>query len=213
MNKKEELKNRLINYLENYKAQKEGWQKVKRIYKKDGTEFKNKNANFEGAKFGQYEHIETELTPYLTIKYTYDKSYEGYTYKQYEEDHLKCYQNETELTEEEKKTKKLIDRPYSYKVYILSYEEIEEKIKEYINILEEKIKSLEEQIKNFDNVMSFAETIKENVKEFIKENKNKFFEEITLTNGKKFKDNSNSLYYFFSEYLRELMTNYELTYK
>lgn len=213
MSKKEELKNRLINYLENYKSQKEGWQKVKRVYKKDGSEFKNRNANFEGARFGQYEHIETELTPYLTINYTFNKINDYGTNKEYRTDHLKCYQDERDLTEEEKKTKKLISRPYSYDVYILSYEEIEEKIKEYINILEEKIKSLEEQIKNFDNIMLFAETIKENVKEFIKENKNVFFEEITLTNGKKFKDNSNILYYAFSEYLQELMTNYELTYK
>ena len=42
---------RLEKNIKNYEARIEAWQKVKRVYKKDGTNYKNITQNFEGCYF------------------------------------------------------------------------------------------------------------------------------------------------------------------
>lgn len=200
---KQEFKNRLFNYLEENKAELEAWQKVKRLYKKDGTEFKNKNANFEGACFGAYYPVETALHPYLTVNYKY-KYIDTYgTKTQYSSYSLQCYKDIRDLTEEEKQTKPITKRgTYYYDAWIFNYDEIEEAIKNHIKDLEEQIKDLEEQIKNIDFVLSFIDNTVGQIHEFVNKNSDKL-------QNKKYKFKSgNSLYYVMRDYLKAKTDSY-----
>lgn len=162
--RKEEITQKLERILNDYKAKLKGWQNVKRLTKKDGSDFAVKSKNIDGAKFGQYTHIESELHPYLTITYK-----DNYTWKQ---DSLQMYINVRDMEKDDirrNNTDKIKKDGFHYDVYIYDINECFEAINNYIEFLKEKIKDYETQLKNANKYIEKADKIINEIKELRKE--------------------------------------------
>ena len=161
--RREEIIKNLENELKDYQAKLVGWQNVKRLTKKDGSNFAIKGKNFDGAKFGQYSFVEDEMHPYLTITYK-----DNYTWRQ---DNLQMY---IYLDELKKDDTRLNNKEQIYNAgsiirstYIYNIEECFQAIQKYIKFLEEKITDYENQIKNANKYIEKADNVIKQIKELI----------------------------------------------
>lgn len=197
---RKETKEKLINYLLDYEAQIKALESVKRLHKKDGSDFAIKSKNFEGGAFGKYYPVETSTNPYFTIDYIWS---DIISKKHYNEINIQMFKYWDEMTNEEKKGKEETKgESWSRSTYIFNLDEIEERIKKtLLNTIERK-NYIEEQIALFDELADNLEKHITNIKEFFKNDvfNNKFY---------KFKT-SNSLKYALIDYLKEEIQSYNL---
>lgn len=108
------------------------WKKVKRITKKDGTEFKYISKSFENAKIGY------DFSGKPVLKICFHDDYNGYS-----NDEIWMYDSYNAYSKTQKYSKNTYINGVHYLTPIEAMEVVNEKIKYYENIINEKKETLE----------------------------------------------------------------------
>ena len=183
--KKEEIKTKLFKQLADCKLRLEKWEKVKRLRKKDGSGFANRQKNFDGAKFGLYSPCEDFMHPYLTIIYN------GYT----ESIPMFLYVDEIKKCDDKlKNTDQIVNvGGCTRSTYLFNIDECFIAINKHIEELKKMISDYEKQIEEADKAIEEADKLIEKINDFLKD--------------ENFKDGyfKNTLGYAISDYIRDSM--------
>ena len=135
----------LVRDLEMAKLEKECWEKVKVVKKKDGSDFANRNKSFENATFGPTSYMD-EFHPVVSVSGRGNKV--GYQNFQ-----LYCYLYIDEMSKDDPRVNQASPKVSCLRqTYILTADETFELIKKRIATLETRIKSIEKQIKDSKKV-------------------------------------------------------------
>lgn len=162
--------NDIILKLENYKKRneekKQAWEKVKRLYKKDGSEFAIKQKNIDGASFGKYNPNEDWMHPYLTVYY--------YCGSRYEEESIPMYlyidtMKKDDSRLENKDQIKEDSCCWVRSTYLFNIDECFEAIQEHIKFLNSKIEDYEKQLAIVEEITQKADSIINQANELLKD--------------------------------------------
>ena len=154
---------KLENYKKEYEEKKQAWENVKRLYKKDGSEFAVKQKNIDGASFGKYTPCEDWMHPYLTIYYG----------SRYQTESIPMYifidamkKDDSRLENKDQiKEGGSINRS----TYLLNIDECFEAIKQHINFLNDKIKDYQKQLAIVEEITQKADSIINQANELLKD--------------------------------------------
>ena len=124
----EEIKKGLEGYISHDIARMNAWKNVTLNKKKDGTDFVHIGKSFTNAKVGDYYPVEDWFNPYLTVRFEYINENGR---KDYGEDHMEIYTDEYAEYREKRSSSYS-----SYAHYILTPNEIMEKIEQRIKMFE-----------------------------------------------------------------------------
>lgn len=162
--RKEEITQKLERILNDYKAELKGWQNVKRLTKKDGTDFAIKSKNFGGASYMSSTYLSSEMHPCLILNYQSNGTYLQSELNMYIQ--VRDMKKEDTRRNNESKIKR---DSLHYDTYIYDIDECFEAINNYIELLKEKIKEYETQLKNANKYIEKADKIINEIKELRKE--------------------------------------------
>lgn len=165
-----ERKNRINNLKKvledrktDYQRQLEAWQEVRRVSKKDGSDFAAKSKNFINAKYEQSYDV---YSFQLRINY-YDST------GSYRNSTILCYENiDIYCKDERKRNAAVYCDPCSYPKYLLSVDEIFEKIEEKKQWLIEQINKVDFELQEIETTENEANQLLNNVLDFLKKHKN-----------------------------------------
>ena len=158
-----EIISKLENYKKEYEEKKQAWENVKRLYKKDGSEFAVKQKNVDGAFFGKYTPCEDWMHPHLTVYY-------GSRY-QTESVAMYIYVDELKKDDSRLENKDQIKEGGSFtrSTYVFNIEECFEAIKKHIKILDEIIEGYEKQLAIVEEIAQKADLIINQANELLKD--------------------------------------------
>lgn len=149
----EKIMNDLQNYKADAEARLEAWKNVKIVTKKNGEHFQSFNKNFEGADIGKYYSVEDSLHPYLTISYHVGNKYNTET------SNIEIFYYLDDLPDTDER-KKVYTPQFMRQTTVMTFEEIENRIKIEIENTEKQIVKYEDQIKRAENAYNnFAKAI------------------------------------------------------
>ena len=164
--KREDIILKISNNITDTKSRIEAWRKVKRLTKKDGSDFAIKSKNIDGAKFNSYTYVENYEHPYLTICYICNgfSKEESLPMFEYIDDMQK--NNDVRL---ENKDQIIEKHGISRGTYIYSIDECFQAIERYILKLENNLKEYIKQLDNADFYINKADKIINDIKSLINE--------------------------------------------
>lgn len=163
---REDIINKINSNIIDTKSRIETWRKVKRLTKKDGSDFAIKSKNIDGAKFGFYSYVEDSTHPYLTIYYRCNGASK--------EEHLEMFEyiddmQKTNDVRLENKDQIIPKSGISRGIYIYSIDECFQAIERYILKLENNLKDYKKQLDNADFYINKADKIINDIKSLINE--------------------------------------------
>ena len=155
---------KLENYKKEYEEKKQAWEQVKRLYKKDGSEFANKQKNIDGASFGKYNPNEDWMHPYLTVYYG----------SRYQEESIPMFLYIDTLKKDDSRlsNKDQIKEDGCCCVrstYIYNIDECFEAIQEHIKFLNDKIEDYKKQLAIVEEITQKADLIINQANELLKD--------------------------------------------
>lgn len=159
-----EIISQLENHKKDYEEKKQAWENVKRLYKKDGSEFAIKQKNIEGASFGKYNPNEDWMHPYLTVYYGLRCQNESIPMFLYidtmKKDDLRL-NNKDQIKEDSCCCVR--------STYVFNIEECFEAIQEHINFLNSKIEDYKKQLAIVEEITQKADSIINQANELLKD--------------------------------------------
>ena len=161
-----EIISKLENIKKDYEEKKQAWENVKRLYKKDGSEFAIKQKNIDGARFGKYNPNEDWMHPYLTVYY-----YHG---SRYQEESIPMFLYIDTLKKDDSRlnNKDQIKEDSCCCVrstYVFNIDECFEAIKKHIKFLNSKIEDYKKQLAIVEEITQKADSIINQANELLKD--------------------------------------------
>ena len=157
-----EIISKLENYKKEYEEKKQAWESVRRLYKKDGSEFASKQKNVDGAFFGKYTPCEDWMHQYLTVYYgsrCQTESIAMYIYVDTMKKDDSRLENKDQIKE---------GGSFVRSTYVFNIDECFEAIKKHIKLLDERIEGYEKQLSIVEEITQKADSIINQANELLK---------------------------------------------